>query len=118
MLFPGQNLAKYQGTARLLHKLRYYKGLTKGMESCMGGENSFLIIDCPSGTGETLAGVAFNALSLLDHRQSPQALICRAPVAVFHLVWQDAVGCQHIYQEIVEESGINDLFFEPALAFD
>jgi hypothetical protein len=108
-------LEKYQGTARLLHKLGCYKGLTTAIECCFRNENTFMIIDCPSGTGKTLAGVA---LSLLDHRQNPEASIGGVPVAVVHLVWPDAIGCQPIYQEIVKQTKVNDLFFNQALTFN
>jgi hypothetical protein len=48
------------------------------IESCLVNENTFLVIDCPSGTGKTLAGVA---LSLLDNRQNHEASIAPAPAS-------------------------------------
>jgi hypothetical protein len=86
-------LEEYKGTARLLQKLGYYKGLTTAIESCIRNENTFVLIDCPSGAGKTLAGVA---LSLMDHRRNPEASIGGGPVAVVHLVWPCAVNSQPI----------------------
>jgi len=106
---------QYKSTARMLHKMGYYKGLTMAIECSLRNENTFVIIDCPSGSGKTLAGVA---LSLLDHRQTPKALIGGAPVAVVHLVWPKAVGLQRIYRDIVKQTGVNQLFFDRASAFD
>ncbi len=76
-----------------------------------------MIIDCPSGTGKTLAGVA---LSLLDYRQKSEISKGNsvAPVAVVHLIWPEAVGAQPIYEDIVEQTGVNDLFFQQAAVFD
>jgi hypothetical protein len=108
-------LKKYKYTARKLYELGYYKGLIQAIESCIANVNTFLIIDCPSGTGKSLAGVA---LSLLDYRENPEASIGGAPVAVVHLVWPKAVCKQPIYEDIVKQSGVNDRFFRRASAFN
>jgi hypothetical protein len=72
------------------------------------------MLDCPTGTGKTLAGVA---LSLLDYRQNPEASIGGSPVAVVHLIWPKAVSVQPIYSAIVKQTGVNHLFFKQASDF-
>ena len=62
-------LASYTSTASALLTVGYYSGLISAVKSCFEIEGTFLILDCPSGSGKTQAGVA---LRQLDHSNSPQ----------------------------------------------
>ena len=74
-----------------------------------------MILDCPSGAGKTLTGVA---LSLKDCRRNPDSRFGSTPMAVFHFIWPDAVEDQDIYKDITSKSNVHRVFFERVALFD
>lgn len=112
MLFPlTGDLEAYQKTAEGLFDAGYYSGLVSGIESSLREPGTFVILDCPSGTGKTLAGVALSMQGCNNRADSKLKLDGR-PAYVYHLMWLSAVIDQRIYQDICNSSKANSAFFD------
>jgi hypothetical protein len=109
-------LSSYMKTAFYLLKHGYYDGLIEAIQCCFARTDAFAILDSPSGSGKTLAGVA---LWLLDSTRCPDFKIAGTPITVFQFVWPTAVGSQQIYRDIVASSkSLSTLFFESVKQFN
>ena len=94
--------------ARDLLKRGYYSGLLSAIRDCESVESSFLVIDCPSGTGKTLAGIALRELDC-RHRDNLGHIAGKA-FRVVHAVWPRAVISQAVYRGILQDQlaeGVN-----------
>ena len=103
-------LAKYQKIAEGLYEQGYYSGLLSAVESCLKTGNTFVILDCPSGTGKTLAAVA---LSMQSRNRNPNSKLTfnGFPADIYHFIWPTAVDGQDIYKQINACFRINSSFF-------
>jgi hypothetical protein len=91
-------LLNYREVARNLIKNDYYSGLLEAIDDCAKNPGHFIVLDCPSGSGKTLAGVALRELDC----SLTTKLECRFKnMRVVHVVWDDAVCMQKIYFEIL-----------------
>ena len=109
-------LHQYESTARKLLNAGYYTGVIESVEICSKNYGTFIILDCPSGSGKTLAGVA---LSLLDSSISQFKLSSGKQMTVRHIIWPHAVNDQGVYKAINARSqGLTGRFLEAARKFD
>ena len=106
----AQVLAKYQSIAQGLYAQGYYSGLLSAVESCLNTKKTFVILDCPSGTGKTLAAVALSMQSCNKNLNS-KLTFNGVPADVYHFIWPTAVGGQDIYKEIDASFELNSTFF-------
>jgi DNA polymerase III delta prime subunit len=97
-------LGKYCATASLLLADGYYDGLLEAIEDCFQHQNTFMILDSPSGTGKTLVGIA-----VAKHFSGKER------TKVIHITWPQAISAQEIYKELLtsnENEGLRpDTFF-------
>lgn len=110
-------MQNYQAIAKGLLDAGYYSGLIEGIETCLRRQNTFIIIDCPSGTGKTLAGIALTMQGCNNNPSSVFFLNERKTYA-YHLIWPTAVESQNIYHAIQASSNANQQFFERFLVVD
>jgi hypothetical protein len=75
----------------------YYNWLLAVIRDCYKCKATFIVFDCPSGSGKTQTGVALLALSRMN------VTICDKHLVVAHFVWQSAVNGQKIYEAIEED---------------
>ena len=106
----AQELANYQRIAQGLYAQGYYSGLLSAVESCLNTKKTFVILDCPSGTGKTLAAVALSMQSCNKNLNS-KLTFNGVPADVYHFIWPTAVGGQDIYKEIEASFELNSTFF-------
>ncbi len=90
-------LKSYLLVARKLLFEGYYNWLLAVIRDCYKCKATFIVFDCPSGSGKTQTGVALLALSRTN------VTICDKPLVVAHFVWQSAVNGQKIYEAIEED---------------
>ena len=103
-------LANYRRIAEGLYARGYYSGLLSAVESCLNTVGTFVILDCPSGTGKTLAAVALSMQSC-NKNQNSKLAVNGLPADVYHFIWPTAVGGQDIYKEINRTFPLNSKFF-------
>mmetsp|Transcript_2667 Transcript_2667/g.5668 ORF Transcript_2667/g.5668 Transcript_2667/m.5668 type:complete len:395 (+) Transcript_2667:143-1327(+) len=104
-------LLEYQKVAENLVKNKYYTGLLEAIDDCAKNPGYFIVLDCPSGSGKTLAGVALREVERVGSNR----------LRVVHVVWNDAVHMQKIYGQILEDQHAQQLraesFFYEAKVF-
>jgi hypothetical protein len=93
----------------------YYNGLLQAVEECTSKQRAFMVIDCPSGRGKSLSGIA---LRLLDRscECEPVARKFGNNTRVAHIVWDKALDSQKIYQPLhqqQESDGVHVNSFYP-----
>jgi hypothetical protein len=108
----AEELRKYRRIAENLFCAGYYSGLISGIERCLKYEDTFVLVDCPSGTGKTLAAVALSMQGCNNKQKDLKLLIGRRPAFVYHFIWPDAIRHQTIYQEIEMVSPQNAALFQ------
>ncbi len=77
-----------------------YQGFFDSIEDCFKHPETFMILDSPSGTGKTLAGVA------ASQHFSDVTLVTE----VIHMIWPDSVRDQAIYRDLT--ATLHHRFFE------
>jgi hypothetical protein len=114
------SLDKNTEIAHNLLTRKFYNPLIAAVVSCNQIRSSFVVIDCPSGAGKSLSGIA---LRLLDSKQKFENgnlphLYPKIKFRVAHVVWPEAISCQDIYEQIhreQEEQGLYvDYFYDRA----
>ena len=112
---PKEALLSCRRVARELLKQGSYSGLLAAVENC-AIPRAFMVLDCPSGTGKTVAGIALRELDCA--RPNNLADESTGSFRVVHAVWPDAVESQALYQGILDEQSFEgvyaDVLFERA----
>uniref|UniRef100_A0A7S0M0E0 Uncharacterized protein n=1 Tax=Cryptomonas curvata TaxID=233186 RepID=A0A7S0M0E0_9CRYP len=83
-------LDEYKATANFLISKGYYHGAFGSVENCFEHDNTFMIVDSPSGSGKTLFGIALN-----QHFSKEEL-----NTQVIHLIWPEAVCGQAVYDQL------------------
>ena len=97
---------RYFAVAVALIEGGYYEWLLKAIEDCFHFNQTFIVFDCPSGTGKTQAGVALLVMA------QTEAKIFDRQLKTAHIVWTSSVSSQAIYQAIQEEQEKNDIYVQ------
>ena len=87
-------LEQYISVATWLVKNGYYNWLRKVISDCFKCSNTFIVFDCPSGSGKTQAGMALLVLARLEVE------ICDRRLIAAHIVWESSVADQVIYSAL------------------
>ena len=84
------DVGQYRALSLSLIANNCYQGFFKSIEDCFKHSETFMILDSPSGTGKTSAGVAasqhFSDLTLMTE--------------AIHIIWPDAVKDQGFYRDL------------------
>jgi hypothetical protein len=106
-----EELKNYKRVAQGLYDAGYYSGVVSGIESSLRECGTFVIVDCPSGTGKTLAAVALS-MQGLNNNPTSNFKLNKLPALVYHLIWPNAVNSQTIYGHITKSTKFNSQFFD------
>ena len=90
-------LEEYLDVARSLIRRGFYNWLLVAIRDCFYFKGTFIVFDCPSGSGKTQTGVALLALAQMRTNISDKELVFA------HFVWQSSVDSQKIYLAIQED---------------
>ena len=104
------SLIEYTNAALELLRRGYYHGLIPAVNECFASPNTFVVLDSPSGTGKTLAGVALRQLDCVKGDLGSRHGLENTRVA--HIIWPTAVESQKNYGEIETERQKSDLSIE------
>jgi len=89
-------LGEYINVAEQLIKQGYYSRLLEVIIDTWMIKHTFIVLDCPSGTGKTQTGIALLVMAKMKFK------ISNRPLIVAHIVWESSVDSQDIYQAIEE----------------
>jgi hypothetical protein len=87
----SDELSRYRLVAQGMAQSGLYSPLIEAVMDCKNTRGTFIVIDSPSGTGKSLAGIALQEIG----RSS-------GDFELIHIVWGEAVSSQKIYSQIVE----------------
>ncbi len=111
-------LQEYRRVANSLVQSNHYSGLLEAIADCAKNPGYFIVLDCPSGSGKTLAGVA---LRELDCKFTDIQKCHLSNLRIIHVVWDDAVRMQEIYSQILRHQAAQriraEMFFIEAKKF-
>jgi hypothetical protein len=85
---------EYICVAKALIDKGCYEWLLSAIVDCFKFKNTFIVFDCPSGSGKTQTGIALLVLA------EKKVMILGRELIVAHIVWPSAVEAQWIYQAI------------------
>jgi hypothetical protein len=119
-------LPDYERTAIALLNAGYYSGLISAVKACFLLPGTFMILDCPSGSGKTQAGVALRQLDYSKlHTDNSTKPFDTFNVRVVHLIWPSALNdenVQMVYKQIHDEHRAarlcSDGFFRHVMSCD
>ena len=102
-----KELKKYFKVAEQLIITGHYNWLVSVIADCYETKSTFIVIDCPSGTGKTQAGIALMLLSSSNYEILEGKRLIYA-----HIVWDSAVSSQPIYSAIQRQQAAQKILVE------
>ena len=101
---PKSALEQCRTVARGLLRRNYYSGLLEAIRDCRQVNTGFIVLDCPSGTGKTLAGVALRELDCFRSSNMAGVVLPEEHrFRVVHVIWEAAISSQDLYRDIMNE---------------
>ena len=103
-------LPEFRRVARKLIVDGYYSGFLEAIKDSMRVPEAVIVLDCPSGSGKTLAGIALRELDCTRANNLAHCFDKRVKLKVVHVVWEKAVDSQNVYRAIVTEQESERIF--------